>query len=102
MFNRKTEWFNDRPGRLLPDSVTMNATAEPMVERSWLYREFLAGREERLRHKWSESEKDGAEIGFEAALVSWGCITGPGSGGNAGEALLDKKIATRSQLVKKR
>jgi hypothetical protein len=41
------------------------------VERSSLYREFLAEREEILRHKWIESEKLGRDIGFERALLDW-------------------------------
>ena len=36
-----------------------------------LYREFLAEREEILRHKWIESEKAGYDIGFEKALLDW-------------------------------
>ena len=42
-----------------------------LLERSSLYREFIAEREEILRHKWIESEKAGRDIGFECALVSW-------------------------------
>jgi hypothetical protein len=38
---------------------------------SALYREFLAEREEILRHKWIESEKVGYDIGFERALLDW-------------------------------
>jgi hypothetical protein len=38
---------------------------------SLLYREFLAEREEILRHKWIESEKAGHDIGFEKALLDW-------------------------------
>ena len=38
---------------------------------STLYQEFLAEREEILRHKWIESEKRGEDIGFERALLSW-------------------------------
>jgi hypothetical protein len=36
-----------------------------------LYREFLAEREEILKHKWIESEKAGRDIGFERALTDW-------------------------------
>lgn len=36
-----------------------------------LYREFLADREDVLRHKWLMSEKEGRDVGFEAALVDW-------------------------------
>ena len=41
---------------------------------SLLYQEFLAEREEILKHKWLESEKKGEDIGFEKALLSW--VTG--------------------------
>ena len=42
-----------------------------LVRNSTLYREFLAEREEVLRHKWLESEKVGHDIGFERALLDW-------------------------------
>lgn len=38
---------------------------------SSLYKEFLAEREEILKHKWLESEKAGTDIGFEKALLDW-------------------------------
>ena len=38
---------------------------------SRLYQEFLAEREEILRHKWLESERLGYDIGFERALLDW-------------------------------
>ena len=38
---------------------------------SGCYGEFVAQREEILKHKWIESEKAGRDIGFEAALISW-------------------------------
>lgn len=38
---------------------------------STLYREFLAEREEILRHKWLLSEKAGHDVGFERALLDW-------------------------------
>ncbi|GAB4176150.1 MAG: hypothetical protein Fur0032_16050 [Terrimicrobiaceae bacterium] len=41
------------------------------VKNSVLYKEFLAEREEILRHKWIESEKVGHDIGFERALLDW-------------------------------
>jgi hypothetical protein len=49
----------------------MNDDAKKMVMNSSLYREFLAEREEILRHKWLESEKAGYDIGFERALLDW-------------------------------
>jgi hypothetical protein len=43
----------------------------PFVKNSVLYKEFLAEREEILKHKWIESEKAGTDIGFEKALLDW-------------------------------
>lgn len=43
----------------------------PFVQNSVLYKEFLAEREEILKHKWIESEKAGTDIGFERALLDW-------------------------------
>jgi len=40
-------------------------------EKSALYKEFLAERQEILSHKWIESEKAGYDIGFERALIDW-------------------------------
>jgi hypothetical protein len=45
--------------------------ATELVKNSVLYKEFLAEREEILRHKWIESEKAGYDIGFERALLDW-------------------------------
>ena len=47
------------------------AGGEGAAKESVLYREFLAEREEILRHKWIESEKAGHDIGFEKALLDW-------------------------------
>lgn len=44
---------------------------EDWVKNSSLYQEFLAEREEILKHKWIESEKTGHDIGFERALTDW-------------------------------
>ena len=54
-------------------SPTRNAddSGSDFAERSSLYQEFLAEREEILRHKWIESEKKGKDIGFERALLDW-------------------------------
>ena len=41
------------------------------IKQSSLYQEFLAEREEILRHKWLESERLGYDIGFERALLDW-------------------------------
>jgi len=44
---------------------------DEFVNRSSVYKEFLAEREEILRHKWIESEKAGRDIGFDNALQDW-------------------------------
>ena len=44
---------------------------DELVRSSALYKEFLAEREEILRHKWIESEKANHDIGFERALLDW-------------------------------
>lgn len=53
-----------------PTSATAHSS-KGFAERSSLYQEFLAEREEILRHKWIESEKKGKDIGFERALLDW-------------------------------
>jgi hypothetical protein len=61
--------------RLRKDVSTLGQTksieGEDLLKRSSLYREFLAEREEIMRHKWIESEKAGRDIGFEQALTDW-------------------------------
>ena len=49
----------------------MSGESTELVKESLLYKEFLAEREEILRHKWIESEKAGHDIGFEKALLDW-------------------------------
>ena len=44
---------------------------QDFVKQSSLYQEFLAEREEILKHKWIESERLGYDIGFERALLDW-------------------------------
>ena len=51
-------------------STSTDDSAE-LVRESLLYKEFLAEREEILKHKWIESEKAGSDIGFEKALLDW-------------------------------
>lgn len=56
------------------DNMTSTTSADPahnFASRSSLYQEFLAERDEILRHKWIESEKAGRDIGFERALLDW-------------------------------
>jgi hypothetical protein len=58
----------------MKNSPEMNASADEasqFVKNSVLYKEFLAEREEILKHKWIESEKAGADVGFEKALLDW-------------------------------
>lgn len=61
-----TEENKDMPA----ETLSANNTRD-FAQRSSLYQEFLAEREEILRHKWLESEKQGKDIGFERALLDW-------------------------------
>ena len=55
-----------------PETPSSDTTKDAdLVTNSILYKEFLAEREEILRHKWLESEKAGHDIGFEKALLDW-------------------------------
>ena len=55
----------------MPNSASDTFADHSFAKRSTLYQEFLAEREEILRHKWIESEKQGKDIGFERALLDW-------------------------------
>jgi hypothetical protein len=57
----------------MTSSTKENATSSSreFVKQSSLYQEFLAEREEILKHKWLESERLGYDIGFERALLDW-------------------------------
>ncbi|AHF93615.1 hypothetical protein OpiT1DRAFT_00993 [Opitutaceae bacterium TAV1] len=48
-----------------------DSSSREFVKKSSLYQEFLAEREEILKHKWLESERLGYDIGFERALLDW-------------------------------
>ncbi len=50
---------------------SVNEDQDALLQKSAIYREFLAEREEILKHKWIESEKAGHDIGFERALLDW-------------------------------
>ena len=52
-------------------SPTETTGSRDFVKQSSLYQEFLAEREEILKHKWIESERLGYDIGFERALLDW-------------------------------
>lgn len=54
-----------------PSSPQETPGGKDFVKQSSLYQEFLAEREEILRHKWLESERLGYDIGFERALLDW-------------------------------
>lgn len=61
---------------MLPFATMSETKKQPerqtdFVKQSSLYQEFLAEREEILRHKWLESERLGYDIGFERALLDW-------------------------------
>ncbi|MFT3781837.1 MAG: hypothetical protein QM790_07450 [Nibricoccus sp.] len=55
----------------MPSSLQQPEPSRDFVKQSSLYQEFLAEREEILRHKWIESERLGYDIGFERALLDW-------------------------------
>jgi hypothetical protein len=55
----------------MPPSIQQPEPSRDFVKQSSLYQEFLAEREEILRHKWIESERLGYDIGFERALLDW-------------------------------
>ena len=57
--------MEDKPG------MPVQEDQAEFVKNSVLYKEFLAEREEILKHKWIESEKAGKDIGFERALLDW-------------------------------
>lgn len=49
----------------------MNVPNEPTPNIANEYAQYLAERDEILRHKWLESEKAGYDVGFELALIDW-------------------------------
>jgi hypothetical protein len=56
---------------MITQPLTQTEKSKDFVKKSSLYQEFLAEREEILRHKWLESERLGYDIGFERALLDW-------------------------------
>jgi hypothetical protein len=54
-----------------PEMESADDAGSHFLKNSVLYKEFLAEREEILKHKWIESEKAGSDIGFEKALLDW-------------------------------
>ena len=51
--------------------VTMQS--DDFFKSSSIYQEYLAERNEILKHKWLESQKVGYDIGLERALTDW-CV----------------------------
>ena len=47
--------------------------SDDFVKRSLIYQDYLAERNEILKHKWIESQKAGYDIGLERALTDW-CV----------------------------
>lgn len=56
---------------LMTSEKNKSSDKHEFVKQSSLYQEFLAEREEILRHKWLESERLGYDVGFERALLDW-------------------------------
>ncbi|MFK5921782.1 MAG: hypothetical protein QM496_06355 [Verrucomicrobiota bacterium] len=55
----------------MPAKSSKSSSPDPLLEKSSLYQEFLAEREEIMRHKWLKSEEAGHDIGFDATLLDW-------------------------------
>ena len=51
--------------------ISDSSDNKEFIERSSLYQEFMAERNEILRHKWIESEKLGRDIGRHKAVFLW-------------------------------
>ncbi len=69
VFRSKANFFIHDAPRMATDITTEEEnTSRP---RSTAYREFLADREDLLRHKWLMSEKAGRDVGLELALFDW-------------------------------
>ena len=50
--------------------TTADTLSDIALRRSAVYKEFLAEREEILKHKWLESEKAGHDIGWRSSTGS--------------------------------
>lgn len=55
----------------MTNQTSAAAESGQFLKNSTLYQEFLAERDEILKHKWLESERAGHDIGFERAMVDW-------------------------------
>ena len=56
---------------MTPNMQSQKSESPDLLRNSSFYKEFLAEREEILRHKWIESEKAGYDIGFDKAFLDW-------------------------------
>ena len=56
---------------VLSNSQFASSSNVILLSHSRLVREWLAEREEVLRHKWYESERAGRDVGMDRARVSW-------------------------------
>ena len=45
-----------------------------LLKKTKLYQEFLAEKQEILKHKWIESQKAGFDIGYDKAFFDWELI----------------------------
>ena len=61
----------EKPAGRMKDESGHRREAHAWLKNTTLYQEYLAERDEILRHKWIESEKAGFDIGFDAALIDW-------------------------------
>ncbi len=71
-------WFSPREGvDISPpkgqffDVDRENYSETPPLNRTRVVEEFLAERDEIMRHKWYESERAGRDVGYEYARVDW-------------------------------
>ncbi|MBN1522688.1 MAG: hypothetical protein JW928_09165 [Candidatus Aureabacteria bacterium] len=48
-----------------------NMESTEFLKKTNLYKEFVAEKEEILKHKWIESQKAGFDIGYDKAFFDW-------------------------------
>jgi len=56
---------------ILTSSAFAASGDDNLLRNSLLAREWLAERDEVLKHKWYESERAGRDVGMDRARVSW-------------------------------
>ena len=52
-------------------ALTDGLQTRDLVNKNSVFKQYIAERDEILKHKWLESEKAGEDIGFEKALKDW-------------------------------